>query len=240
MIAASLTGQADCATLTRRSAAVVPEPAPVSPAAGTSLSRLMAGYQAGDAACFDALYAALAPGLRRYLSALTRDAARAEDLLQETFLRMHKVRHTYDPARPVEPWAFAIARHVFLMAHRRARRSREAPLLSTEYTQPGMTAPDVAAVSAHELARALDALPRDRREAVVLHHVWGFRFDEIATRLGIQEGAARRGVERSRRPSTAGISGIALGHSGLPFMAAVPQAPSRASRMRMLVMTRPA
>jgi RNA polymerase sigma-70 factor, ECF subfamily len=174
-----------------------------SPASGTSLSHLMAGYQAGDAACFDALYAALAPGLRRYLSALTRDAARAEDLLQETFLRMHKVRHTYDPARPLEPWAFAIARHVFLMAHRRARRSREAPLLSTEYTQPGMTAPDVATVSAHELARALESLPRDRRQAVVLHHVWGFRFDEIAARLGIQEGAARlrahRGIKALRQ-----------------------------------------
>jgi RNA polymerase sigma-70 factor, ECF subfamily len=172
-------------------------------ASETGLSRLMAGYQAGDAASFDALYAALAPGLRRYLITLTRDAARAEDLLQETFLRMHKVRHTYDPSRPVEPWAYAIARHVFLMAHRRARRSREAPLLSTEYTQPGMTAPDVAAVSAHELARALDALPRDRREAVVLHHLWGFRFDEIATRLGIQEGAARlrahRGIKALRQ-----------------------------------------
>ncbi len=90
------------------------------------------------------------------------------------------------------------------MAHRRARRSREAPLLSTEYTQPGMTAPDVAAVSAHELARALDALPRDRRaRRWYLHHLWGFRFDEIATRLGIQEGAARlrahRGIKALRQ-----------------------------------------
>src|SRR5690349_15250022 len=146
MIAASGLTQPVCATLTRRAAVTdsVQPDAPVEGAAvaDAGLSRLMAGYQAGDAACFDALYAALAPGLRRYLSALTRDAARAEDLLQETFLRMHKVRHTYDPARPVEPWAFAIARHVFLMAHRRARRSRDAPLLSTEYTQPGMTAPD--------------------------------------------------------------------------------------------------
>jgi RNA polymerase sigma-70 factor (ECF subfamily) len=197
MIAASLTGPV-CDTLPRRGAAAVPDPSPES-----SLSRLMAGYQAGDAASFDALYTALAPGLRRYLAALTRDAARAEDLLQETFLRMHKVRHTYDPARPVEPWAYAIARHVFLMAHRRARRAREAPLLSTEYTPPGMTAPDAAAVSAHELARALGALSRDRREAVVLHHVWGFRFDEIAARLGIQEGAARlrahRGIKALRQ-----------------------------------------
>jgi RNA polymerase sigma-70 factor, ECF subfamily len=170
--------------------------------ADRSLSRLMAGYQAGHAASFDALHAELAPLLRRYLIAVTRDAALAEDLLQETFLRLHKVRHTYDPARPVEPWAYAIARHVFLMAHRRARRSREAPEVQADDPMRPAPAPDPSRVAAYELARALQELPPDRREAVVLHHVWGFRFDEIAARLGIREGTARlrahRGIKALR------------------------------------------
>lgn len=187
----------------------MPESAiPAHPAAETTLSRLMAGYQAGDAASFDALYAALAPGLRRYLSALTRDGARAEDLLQETFLRIHKVRHTYDPALPVSPWAYAIARHVFLMAQRRTRRAREAPLPSDEMLEIEMEGErrrpgDPRVGAAHDLARALNELPPERREAVVLHHVWGYRFDEIAARLGIREGAARlrahRGIKSLRR-----------------------------------------
>lgn len=167
--------------------------------------RLMAAYQAGDAAAFDALYAVLAPALRRYLTGLTRDAVQAEDLLQETFLRMHKVRHTYDPTLPVGPWAYAIARHVFLMARRRALRAREAPPLTDDHAAPVpmSTLPGTPSVASYDLARALEELPPDRREAVVLHHVWGFRFDEIASRLGIREGAARlrahRGIKALRQ-----------------------------------------
>jgi DNA-directed RNA polymerase specialized sigma24 family protein len=63
-------------------------------------------------------------------------------------------------------------------------------------------------LAAYDLARALDELPPDRREAVVLHHVWGFRFDEIASRLGIREGAARlrahRGIKALRQFFTRG------------------------------------
>jgi RNA polymerase sigma-70 factor, ECF subfamily len=168
--------------------------------------RLMAAYQAGDPAAFDALYAVLAPPLRRYLTGLTRDAVQAEDLLQETFLRMHKVRHTYDPTLPVGPWAYAIARHVFLMARRRALRAREAPPVTDDHAAPASSTSALSgtpSVATYDLARALDELPPDRREAVVLHHVWGFRFDEIASRLGIREGAARlrahRGIKSLRQ-----------------------------------------
>ena len=50
------------------------------------------------------------------------------DQQMETFLRMHRARHTYDPSLPLEPWAYAIARHAFLMERRRAARARETPL----------------------------------------------------------------------------------------------------------------
>ena len=166
------------------------------------LRRLMISYQAGDAASFDRLYAALAPVLRRFLSSLARDPVRMEDLLQETFLQLHKARHTFDPAFPVAPWAYAIARHVFLAEFRRRRRAREAPLLEEA---AGLAAPDPSqsAVAAHELDRALAQLPEERREPLVLHHLRGWSFDEIASRLGIREGAARvrahRALEQLRR-----------------------------------------
>jgi RNA polymerase sigma-70 factor (ECF subfamily) len=92
------------------------------------LRALMAGYQRGELEAFDALYLALAPGLRRYLGALCRDAARVDDLLQETFLQIHRARHAYDPRLPAEPWLFSIARHVFLMERRSRSRRREAAL----------------------------------------------------------------------------------------------------------------
>lgn len=65
------------------------------------LRTLMREYQQGRFEAFDDLYAALAPVLRRYLSSYARDGARADDLVQDVFLQLHRARHTYDPAYPV-------------------------------------------------------------------------------------------------------------------------------------------
>ena len=48
----------------------------------------------------------------------------ADDLVQETFLQLHRARHTYNPAFPLLPWAMAIARHVWLMDRRTLSRRR--------------------------------------------------------------------------------------------------------------------
>ncbi len=69
------------------------------------LRPLMLGYQAGEREAFERLHAQLAPVLRRYLLGLSRDPGRVDDLLQDTFLQVHRARHTYDAAFPVRPWA---------------------------------------------------------------------------------------------------------------------------------------
>lgn len=164
------------------------------------LRALMAGYQEGNAESFEELYAALAPSLRRTLLAQVRDAARAEDLLQETFLQIHRARHTYDPALPLEPWAFAIARHVFLMHCRKAGRRREVPLegAAAEVPSPAPS-PEAAEVARNELERALARLSPGRREAVLLHHHLGLSFDEAGERLGVRPAAARLQASRGIR-----------------------------------------
>lgn len=167
------------------------------------LPALMAAYQAGDYAAFEEMFAALAVPLRNYLTALTRDRARGEDLLQETFLQMHRSRHTYQPGRPVRPWAFGIARHVFLM-HRRARmrRLRKEDTALEELPEVPVGAVADMFPDREDLGRALASVPEDRREALLLHHVWGFSFAEIGGMLGISERAAKlrsfRGIARLR------------------------------------------
>ncbi|MCJ7453172.1 MAG: hypothetical protein MUO39_11955, partial [Steroidobacteraceae bacterium] len=79
------------------------------------LPGLMAAYQQGHIDAFEGLYLRLRPRLQQYLSMLTRNRSSTEDLLQETFLQIHRSRRTYWPGRPVMPWAIAIARHVYLM-----------------------------------------------------------------------------------------------------------------------------
>lgn len=164
-----------------------------------TLRALMAAYQQGDVQGFDRLYAALAPPLRRYLLRQVRDTGRADDLVQETFLRIHRARHTYDPRLPVEPWAYAIARHVFLMDRRRRARSREVQTLDGDAPAAADAPSAEARVTPHELARALSDLGPDRRDPVLLHHVWGFSFEEIGARLGIRSGTARVRASRGLR-----------------------------------------
>ena len=61
------------------------------------LRELMQGYQAGAIESFEALYADLGRPLLQYLASLARHRAHAQDLLQETFLQVHRSRHTYRP-----------------------------------------------------------------------------------------------------------------------------------------------
>jgi RNA polymerase sigma-70 factor, ECF subfamily len=170
------------------------------------LQAQMVAYQAGRVEAFDALYVALAPELRAYLLAVCRDAARADDLVQETFLRLHRARATYQPGLPLRPWVRGIARRVYLMDRRAAlRRGRredaaaaDAPPLLAAASRPG---------ERPGLERALAGVPADARRPFLLHHLFGFSFAEIAARLGIQPGAAKVRSSRARLRLRALLSG---------------------------------
>ncbi len=161
------------------------------------LVALMVAYQGGDVTAFESLYGELAPQLQGYLRALVRDGARAEDLLQETFLQVHRARHTYMPPRPVKPWIYAIARNVFLM-HRRAagRRGRHEAVANDELPELPIPAEMESLADRDAVRRALARLPEDRREALVLHHLWGLSFREVGAVQGISEAAAKLRAHR--------------------------------------------
>src|SRR5215470_12985071 len=82
----------------------------------------MIRYQGGSLEAFQEIYAQLAAAVRRYLIHLSGGSGLADDLLQETFLQMHRSRAAYNPAYAVRPWLFGLARNVFLMNRRAARR----------------------------------------------------------------------------------------------------------------------
>lgn len=165
------------------------------------LRALMVEYQAGRIEAFDELYGLVSPVVRRVLGARLRDAARVEDLVQESFLQVHRARHTYDAAYPVLPWMLAIVRHCWLMDMRRARR-RPVADEGIEAHEPFVRAESEAYADAADLSRALSLVPPAQRQAVVAHHAWGYSFQEIGERLGIAAAAAKlrssRGVRRLR------------------------------------------
>lgn len=164
----------------------------------------MVAYQGGDLQAFEELYHAIKPRLYQYLTSLTFNSSHAEDLLQETFLQVHRSRRTYQPGRPVVPWLFAIARHVFLMDRRSGKRRRRHEV-SEVADLPELPVPaEVAQLADRErIAKALVSVPESRREALLLHHVWGFSFSEVGALLGIRKGTAKlrahRGIQSLRK-----------------------------------------
>lgn len=162
----------------------------------------MARYQSGEIEAFEEIHHELAAPLLGWLRSLSLDPVLADDLLQETFLQMHRVRRTYRPGRPVQPWAFGIARNVFLMSRRsRGRRARREHVTDDLPDLP--VPPAVRDLGTRDrLQKALRQLPEDQREALLLHHHWGLSFEEIGGTLGVRPGTAKvrahRGVHRLR------------------------------------------
>ena len=79
----------------------------------------MERYSRGEDVAFAELYDAIAPRLLGFLRAVTRDGASTEDLMQQTFLQIHRARGSFLTGARVMPWASAIARRLVIDAARR-------------------------------------------------------------------------------------------------------------------------
>src|SRR6266478_9418919 len=86
------------------------------------LDHWMERYQQADPDAPGALIGAISPALLRFFRSQLASREHADDLLQETWMRIHRVRHTYRPGEPVLPWVYAIARRVGIDGYRRTKR----------------------------------------------------------------------------------------------------------------------
>jgi RNA polymerase sigma-70 factor, ECF subfamily len=156
----------------------------------------MVRYQGGSLEAFRELYAQLVPDLRRYVRFLTRGSDAADDLLQEAFLQLHRSRAAFNPAYAVRPWIFGLARNVCLMNRRATRRWANVHASGVDLPEVPVPAEMERLADADQIRRCLAELPADYAEALSLHHVWGFSFDEIAGMLGVSAVAARARASR--------------------------------------------
>jgi RNA polymerase sigma-70 factor (ECF subfamily) len=176
------------------------------------LSRLMREYQSGQIRAFEELYRLLAPRIQRFLYSKCFDRQLAEDLLQETFLQLHRARRTYSPQRPVLPWVYGIARNVLLMALR-GRSNLEARKIDLELLdhEVASLSPDLGRVHAREIIdKVLQNLTPINREAVLMHHIFGFSFREIAGILGIRQTTAKVRAHRGMEDLREGIEKLSV------------------------------
>jgi RNA polymerase sigma-70 factor (ECF subfamily) len=161
------------------------------------LESLMAGYQQADEEAARALIEKVSPLLLRYFGAHASHRRFADDLLQDTWMRVHKARHTYRRGEPVLPWIFAIARHVGLDNYRRARRVeiRETQVeVLPETTSSSNVLRDIPDMDA-----ILAELPASQREVIVMLKVSGMTIEEIARATSSSAGSVKQKAHRAYR-----------------------------------------
>jgi len=154
---------------------------------------LMARYQAGDFGAARALIARVSPQLHRFFQLQSANRADANDLLQEAWLRIHRVRHTYQPGRPLLPWIYAIARRVRVDHYRKALRTtvRELPLEDL---------PDTLVADppqAEDLEELLAPLSVGQREVLEMLKVAGMSLEEVAQATSCSVGSVKQKVHRA-------------------------------------------
>jgi RNA polymerase sigma-70 factor (ECF subfamily) len=173
----------------------------VDPGACTD-EELMAAYVAGDPAAFRTLFERWAPALLGLFRRQGAGEDDARDLVQQTFLQVHRARFDYTPGRPVRPWILTIGLNLRRELLRRLGRRPASALGELDPPAP----PGRDEVSGKEdVARvraALARLPDAQREVIELHWLQGLPMAEVAAVVGASVGAvkvrAHRGYERLR------------------------------------------
>lgn len=139
----------------------------------------------------------LLPHLRAFARGLCGQAERADDLVQEAVLRAWTSRDSFKPGTNFRAWVFTITRNNFLNELRRYRRETqlEDGVAETLLVTP---ADQEDALHMNDLQRALDRLPPERREALLLIGASGFSYEEAAQVCGVAVGTMKSRVARGR------------------------------------------
>jgi RNA polymerase sigma-70 factor (ECF subfamily) len=165
--------------------------------------QLMAAYVAGDGAAFRVIFERYAPLLMRAMLRELYVREEANDLVQQTFLQLHRARADFDAGQKLKPWIFTIAMNLKREYFRRKKRRPERSLDAETTVEPAVGALGAARVEAQRtLARVLHTLPADQREVIELHWFDGLEFPEVAQVVGATLSAvkvrAHRGYVRLR------------------------------------------
>lgn len=165
-------------------------------------SGLMAAAQAGDALAYDRLLHAIAPFVRSLVRRAVNDPDLGEDVVQEVLLTVHRVRHTYDPARPFSPWlATIVSRRTVDAIRRRGRVAQHETSDDDAYVTFSADAANQVegyeGVSEVQLQQWLQELPTGQRQALELLKLRELSLAEASAVSGQSVGSLKVGVHRA-------------------------------------------
>ena len=138
------------------------------------------------------------PALRRYARALTRNADRADDLVQDCLERALRKRSLFRPTGPLQAWLYRILLNVYRNGLRQTRRRGDHISIDALLVEPSVAAPQPGRIALAEMSRAIDQLPDEQREALLLVVLEGVSYEEAAGILEIPAGTLMSRLSRAR------------------------------------------
>ena len=178
---------------------------PNSPGKPRSDEELFGAYRAGDGAAFDELFRRYSGSLLRLMRRQVRTSEDATDLVQQTFLQLHRARNDFREGAPLRPWLYTIALNLRREYFRRRARRPESPTELMEREDENTRTPEAEVESAQTSLRvreALSDLPEGQQVVIELHWFEGLSFPDIAAMLDLGLSAvkvrAHRGYEQLR------------------------------------------
>lgn len=184
-------------------------------AAGSPASIVPAGRRTrhGDPDARDAIIGHL-PALRTFALSLCRDPSQADDLLQDTVVKAWSKFHLFTPGTNLRAWLFTILRNNFYSGRRKCAREVEDP----DEVMAGrlVSKPDqYGHLALAELQAALQDIPDEQREALILVGAMGFSIEEAAEMCGCAPGTIKSRTNRARR-ALAKRLGLEVSETNLP------------------------
>lgn len=138
------------------------------------------------------------PALRRYARALTRNADRADDLVQDCIERAIRKQALWKPTGPLKAWLFRILLNLYRNELRVARRRGDHVPVDTLVIEPSVAPAQPGRIALNELSRAIATLVDEQREALLLVVLEGLSYSEAAAALEIPMGTLMSRLGRAR------------------------------------------
>ncbi len=163
------------------------------------LENLMRLAQSGDKKAYAALFRAIMPLVKAFVSRRIPNMADVDDVVQDTLLSIHRAGHTYDTNRPFKVWMFTIARHRLNDYLRRTYRKSTLTEVSLSHLTYEISATGVTENrdQIEYLSKILDSLPEKQKKIVTMMKIEGYTAEDAAKKMNMSVSAVKVAAHRA-------------------------------------------